>query len=80
MLLAKENNATFICSNPYAMEYKAKKYGISDIRFISYGDFLNESTMDHEGNYVIDELEGFAISCFYNQKSQLIGYTMSKNE
>ena len=40
MLLAKENNAVFVCANPNSMEYKAKAYGISGITFVSYGDFI----------------------------------------
>ena len=57
MSLAKENNAIFVCSNPRAMEYKAKAYGINDLHFISYGEFLNEPILSKEGNYVIDEIE-----------------------
>jgi len=36
MLLAKEHDADFVCSNPRAMEQKAKAYGINGINFISY--------------------------------------------
>ena len=31
MEIAKEQKAIFICSNPKAMEYKAKAYGISGL-------------------------------------------------
>ncbi len=41
MLLAKEYDATFVCSNPKAMEYKAQKYGIEGIEFKSYEKFSN---------------------------------------
>ena len=34
MLIAKENNAVFVCANVNAMEYKAKAYGIEGIKFI----------------------------------------------
>ena len=57
MLLAKENNAVFVCSNPRAMKYKAEQYGISDVEFQSYYDFLD----DHNSinNYIIDEVDTF---------------------
>ena len=58
MLLAKENNAIFVCSNPEAMEWKAKQYGIDGIRFISYSQFVRDYDPDIKC-YVIDELEGF---------------------
>lgn len=73
MLWAKEYNATFVCSNPKAMEYKAQKYGIDGIEFISYEKF--STILNHEKNYVIDELENFIKSAFGNS---LIGYSISK--
>ena len=72
MLLAKENNATFVCSNPWAMRKKAEYYGIDGIDFVSYHDFV---TNVYEGNYVIDELEGFLKATM--GKNNLIGYTLS---
>lgn len=75
MLLAKENNAIFVCANPLAMEDKARRYGIDGIRFVSYGSFFKHYEGQHV-NVVIDELEGFiqATSCASNK---LIGYTIS---
>lgn len=73
MLWAKEYNATFVCSNPKAMEYKAQKYGIEGIEFMSYEKF--STVLNHEKNYVIDELENFIKSAFGNS---LIGYSISK--
>ena len=76
MLLAKENNATFVCENPRAMEYKAQKYGINGIHFISYGDFFNHYKEYKDQEYVIDEIEIFIQQAlFYHNK--LIGYTLS---
>lgn len=74
MLWAKEYNATFVCSNPKAMEYKAQKYGIDGIEFMSYEKF--STVLNHEKNYVIDELENFIKSAFGNS---LIGYSISKD-
>lgn len=79
MLLAKEHDATFVCSNPKAMEYKAKAYGITGLRFMSYGDFLLEPSMSHEGNYVIDELEQFVLEATYGPNARLVAYSMSKD-
>ena len=73
MLWAKEYNATFVCSNPKAMEYKAQKYGIDGIEFMSYEKF--STVLNHEKNYVIDELENFIKSAFGDS---LIGYSISK--
>ena len=72
MLLAKEHNAKFVCANPKAMRVKAEAYGLTNINFISYRDFV--TTYD-EDNYVIDELELFAKSIIGNSK--LIGYSLS---
>lgn len=79
MAIAKENDAIFVCSNPKAMEYKAKAYGITGLRFMSYGDFLLEPSLSHEGNYVIDELEHFVIEATHGPNSTLVAYSMSKN-
>ena len=73
MLIAKEYDATFVCANPKAMEYKAQAYGIDGINFMSYEKF--STVLDHPGNYVIDELENFIKSAFGNN---LIGYTISE--
>lgn len=81
MLLAKENNAVFVCSNPRAMEYKAKAYGIEGIRFISYGEFLTEPTLSRKGNYVIDELEHFVMDSFFTGlNNDMVAYTLTKED
>ena len=72
MLIAKENNATFVCSNPRSMEYKAKAYGLDGIQFISYHEFV---TSYNEGNYVIDEMENFVKSVM--GENNLAGYSLS---
>ena len=58
LTLAKDNNAILVCSNPRAMQYKAKSYGIDGVETISYGEFLNEHQGSHK-QYVIDEIEKF---------------------
>lgn len=72
MLVAKENNATFVCENPRAMEVKAKAYGLSGINFISYRDFV---TSYNEGNYVIDEIDLFVKSIMGD--NELVGYSLT---
>lgn len=74
LLLAKENNAVLVCSNPRAMEYKAKQYGINDIHMISYGEFLN-NYHGSKTQYVIDEIENF-LDIVYGA-NKVIGYTLS---
>ena len=73
MLIAKEQDATFVCANPHAMEYKAQAYGIDGINFMSYEKF--STVLDHPGNYVIDELENFIKSAF---GKNLISYSISE--
>ena len=72
MLLAKENNATFVCNNPNAMKVKAQAYGLQDINFISYHDFV---TSYEEGNFVIDEIEDFVKSIMGD--NQLVAYSLT---
>lgn len=74
LLLAKENNAVLVCSNPRAMEYKAKQYGMNDIHMISYGEFLN-NYRGSKTQYVIDEIENF-LDIVYGA-NKVIGYTLS---
>ena len=76
MLLAKENDAVFVCNNPNAMEYKASKYGITGIHFISYGDFYTHRRDYENKKYVIDELEHFLDTCIF-QNTELVGYTLT---
>ncbi len=76
MLIAKENNALFVCSNPDAMRYKAKAYGIDGIEFISYGEFFHNYRGQRNVKYVIDELENFLRSTMF-YSTELIGYTLS---
>ena len=78
MLIAKENNAVFVCNNPEAMKVKANAYGIEGIKFMSYSDFTR--SFDPEiTNYVVDELEPFVKSVF-SAGPELIGYTLSQND
>lgn len=76
MLIAKENDALFVCSNPDAMRYKAKAYGIDGIEFISYGEFFHDYRGQRNVKYVIDELENFLRSTMF-YSTELIGYTLS---
>ena len=80
MLLAKESDGTIVCSNPRAMQQKARAYGITGINFMGYGDFLTRSSGSSIGNYYIDELEGFiqyTQRCF-GVAGNFMGYTISQ--
>ena len=78
MLLAKENNAIFVCSNPSAMEYKAKKYGIEGITFISYWDLItHDGEYDATRPFIVDELEELANEAFFSNHAKMIGYSLT---
>lgn len=62
MLLAKEYGGIIICSNPRALSEKAKAYGLTDIKFYSYHDFITRNIPHEEYSSApiyIDEIEGF---------------------
>ncbi len=75
MQFAKDNNAIFVCSNPYSMMQKAEDYGIIGLRFMSYFEFLthNKGMTD---NVVVDEVEMLLRSI--NPSIKLIGYNLSE--
>ena len=77
MLLAKENDAIFVCNDPHCMETKALSYGIKDIQFVSYYDYLRFNYDTDKENVVIDELEAF-LKCMLN--GHLVGYTLSNTD
>lgn len=79
MLLAKANNAIFVCGNSQAMEQKAHAYGITGITFMSYTDFILASK-GQDTKFVIDELESFALVAarVVGSNTECIGYTLSK--
>jgi hypothetical protein len=87
MLIAKENGATFVCSNPRAMEAKARAYGILGIEFMSYSDAIDHMrnpdsrhTAEHRRSaIVIDEMENF-VKYALGMNGSLIGYTISNED
>lgn len=87
MLLAKENGATLVCSNPRAMEAKAHAYGIVGIEFMSYADAIDHmrypdskyTTENRRAAIVVDELESF-VQCALGMNGPLIGYTLSNED
>ena len=81
MLIAKENNALFVCNNPSAMQQKAHAYGITGIEFISYYDFITIDKWrdtDPQIPVVIDEAE--ALMKYMNPYFELIGYSISEDD
>lgn len=58
LLLAKEHNGIIVCSNPMAMEAKARAYGItSGIEFMSYNQYLDGQARGSGKSIFVDELE-----------------------
>lgn len=79
MLIAKENNAVFVCSNTKAMETKAHAYGFTGILFMSYYEF-NEVIRGKgylDRNVVIDDLENY-INYTISPTFKLVGYSISE--
>lgn len=72
MLLAKEHDGVFVCSNPYAMKDKAMAYGLTGFDIISYNDYLQHNYPKGKMCF-IDEIENFVKSIGNN----LSGYTLS---
>lgn len=60
MLLAKEKDAIIVCPNPTFFKENIKKYGMSGIQCISYGEFLEYH--DQHKTYVIDEIDGLLLA------------------
>ena len=77
MLLAKENDALFICDNPDAMRVKANAYGITGLQFISYYDYIENNYDTDKENIVIDELE---VLLKHMLNGHLVGYTLSNTD
>ena len=78
MLLAKENDCIIACSNPHAMEEKARRYGIFGIDFISYWDLIT-APEKHEAfgkHILIDEIEVF-VQYALAEAGTVDGYTLS---
>jgi hypothetical protein len=80
MLLAKEQGAIIVCTNPDIYKTKAERYGIIGIDFVSYRDYLFElsrgSANKYRGrNVFIDELEIFLESL----DSHIKGYSLSED-
>lgn len=76
MLVAKENDAIFVCGNPHAMEQKALAYGITGLTFMSYMEFIR--TRGLKSKFVVDELELFVR--YITDPNELVGYTLSNED
>lgn len=78
-LIAKENNATVVCSNPDAFRIKAYSYGITGLDFLSYDDLLN-GNYQSGGKIVVDELAELARYAINSTGVEFIGYSLSDEE
>ena len=62
---AKESGAIVVCKNPYAMEAKAKSYGIYGLKFLMYEEVIDSiAEMIHGEKIAVDELGSFFKHCF----------------
>ena len=77
MLIAKENDAIFVCANPTSMRQKAYSYGITGIEFVSYDEIFDSNNMDKA--IVIDEIDAFVKYSIKTVGAELIGYSLSKD-
>lgn len=75
MLIAKENDATFVCMHPDKMREKAYAYGITGINFISYREAAEPG---RKGKIVIDDMDRFIN--YVTFPCEVIGYTLSDKE
>lgn len=72
MLLAKENDGVLVCSNPHAMQQKAKAYGLAGFEIISYVDYW-EHNYPMGKQIFIDELD----KCVLAWGNHLNGYSLT---
>ena len=72
MLLAKENNGVFVCSNPSVIKSKARAYGLTGFDIISYSDYFNHN-YEYGKMVFIDELDNYVKSLGNN----LSGYSLT---
>lgn len=79
MLIAKENRAVFVCSNPFAMREKAECYGLAGITFVSYDEAWKMYQGAEDVKYVVDELECFVKHVMTNA-GRMIGYSLSEED
>ena len=76
MNIAKEQNAIFICADPYAMQHKAEAYGVIGVKFDTYDSLFAKI---HSGEkVVIDELENLIASNF--TKTEIVGYSLTNED
>lgn len=75
MLLAKKNDAIIVCSNPYAMRFKAEEYGFEDLTFISYSEYIKHKYPEDKEVY-IDNLDMFVKTVY----GKLDGYTLCNED
>lgn len=78
MLLAAENNGIIVCKNPDAMRVKAQSYGFNNIKFISYGTYIDDTSGWHaiRKPIFIDELENFIVATC----GKIEGYSLTNED
>ena len=75
-LIAKDTNATIVCSNPAMMQDKALRCGCKDVNFMSYADFVNYyQGRSSTQTVLIDELE-----VLVRGVGNVIGYSLLEDD
>lgn len=72
MLIAKEQKAIFVCSNPDEMKVKADAYGLTDITFVSYEDIMTKKEEYQYHKIVIDEIDSFVAWCLSQNNGNIL--------
>ena len=79
LLLAKEVDGVVVCMSPEKLIRQANKYGITGLKFVSYGEFMNKIKPINKPIF-IDDME--ALMNFITQRDysvDLVGYTISED-
>lgn len=77
MEYARDNDAVFVCSDVGHYKTKARSYGISGLKIMSYGQFYLHRVDEDINKYVIDDLDKF-LKCFAASCTN-IGYTINED-
>ena len=65
LLLAKESHGILVCQTPAYVNELAMRYGITDVKIMSYSEFLAKKNSFSRGTPVfIDEIEMFLKSIY----------------
>lgn len=72
-----DKNIVIVCMNPKLYEHLAEERGFNptELKFISFSDFINLKGYSSENKYIIDEIDAFVQ--YIAQEKQVVAYTLS---